>query len=294
MSKNTQLRQQYQQVKASNHWSTWPLLRHLRTLRFRRLHPLGGGRSAGLSIIRYYWADFLEQHQADIRGHALEIGETTTIRQYGGDRLTQADALDLAAHTPEVKVVADLSRADDVPGDTYDCFVVQFTTAVIYDLDAFVYHAIRLLKPGGVLLINFWCVDFYLHRGLDMGTAPQGHPPLYMYHWSTPIGVHNLLHNLGLRATDYQLQVYGNLVARMAFLLNLPARELTAQERSQVDPGQPLLICARIVKPAYWSTPKPTYRDPVWLPVTPPAQLSQGTGHYGDEYETGKTMADKR
>lgn len=281
MSKNTQLRQQYQQVKTSNHWTTWPLLRDLRTLRFRRLQPLGGGRSSGLSIIRYYWADFLEQHQADIRGHALEIGETTTIQQYGGDRLTQVDALDLAAHTPEVKVVADLSRADHVPGDTYDCFVVQFTTAVIYDLDAFVYHAIRLLKPGGVLLINFWCVDFYLHRGLDMGTGA----PLYMYHWSTPIGIHNLLHNLGLSDSDYQMQVYGNLVARMAFLLNIPARELTAQERTHVDPGQPLLICARIVKPVDWSPAKPAYRDPVWLPTNAPANLSRGTGHYGDEYE---------
>jgi len=285
MSKNVQLRQQYQQIKQSNHWTTWPLLRHLRTFRFRRLKPLGGGRSTGLSIIRYYWADFLEQHQADIRGHALEIGETTTIRHYGGDHLTQADALDLAEHTPEVRVVADLSRADHVPGDRYDCFVVQFTTAVIYDLEAFVYHAIRLLKPGGVLLINFWCVDFYLHRGLDMGTAPKGHPPLYMYHWSTPIGVHNLLHNLGLCENDYQLQVYGNLVARMAFLLNVPARELTAQERDHVDPGQPLLICTRIVKPVGWSTPKPVYRDPVWLPSTTPAQSSRDTGHYGDEYE---------
>lgn len=294
MSKNTQLRQQYQQVKGGNHWSTWPLLRHLRTLRFRRLQPLGGGRASGLSIIRYYWADFLEQHQGDIRGHALEIGETTTIRQYGSDRLTQADALDLAAHSPDVRVIADLSRADHVSGDTYDCFVVQFTTAVIYDLDAFVYHAIRLLKPGGILLINFWCVDFYLHRGLDMGTAPKGHPPLYMYHWSTPIGIHNLLHNLGLSSSDYQLQIYGNLLARMAFLLNLPARELTAQERDYIDPGQPLLICARIVKPAAWSPPKPTYRDPRWTPTTAPAQISQGTGHYGDEYETEKTIDDGR
>ncbi|MBX3010096.1 MAG: hypothetical protein KF832_01270 [Caldilineaceae bacterium] len=282
MSKNTLLRQQYQQVKQSNHWTTWPLLRQLRATRLRRLQPLDGGRSQGLSIIRYYWAAFLEQYQADIRGHALEIGETTTIRQYGGERLTQADALDLAPHSPEVRVVADLSRADQVAGDNYDCFVVQFTTAVIYDLEAFVYHAIRLLKPGGVLLINFWCVDFYLHRGLDMGTGA----PLYMYHWSTPIGIHNLLHKLGLSTADYQLHVYGNLMARMAFLHNLPARELTAQERDHVDPGQPLLIAVRLVKPAGWTHPQPVYQDPLWTPAIKPAHMSHGTGHYGDEYQS--------
>ena len=286
MTKNDALPHRYQQVKAHRHWTTWPLVRQLRTTRFRRQQPVDGGQSDQLSIIRYYWADFLEEHRDDIHGHGLEIGETTTLHAYGGAQLTQADALDLAAHSPEVRVVADLSRADHVESERYDCFIVPFTTAVIYDLEAFVYHAVRLLKPGGVLLINFWSLDFYLHRGLDMGTASKGHPPLYMYHWSTPIGIHNLLHSLGLQSDNYQLQVYGNLMARMAFLLNIPARELTAAERDHVDPGQPLLICARIVKPHCWSPPKPAYRDPLWLPTTKPAQLSKETGHYGDEYQS--------
>lgn len=281
MSKNDSLPQRYAQVKQRRHWSTWPLVRHLRAMRLRRLQPIGGGQSSELSIIRYYWADFLAQQQDAIRGRGLEIGETTTLRAYGGDRLTAAHALDLAAHNAEVQVVADLSRADHVSGDQYDCFIVPFTTAVIYDLDAFVYHAVRLLKPGGVLLINFWSVDFYLHRGLDMGTGA----PLYMYHWSTPIGVHNLLQRLGLRESEYTIQLYGNLMTRMAFLLNLPARELTAKERDHVDPGQPLLICARIVKPAQWSTPRPVYQEPQWQPNATPAQMCDDTGHYGDEYQ---------
>jgi len=280
MSKNDSLADRYHAVKQNRHWSTWPLIRQLRAQRFRRLRPIEGGRSSELSIIRYYWADFLEAHRTDIQGRGLEIGETTTLRTYGGQQI-QAEALDLAAHNPDVRVVADLSRADHVPGDQYDCFLIPFTTSVIYDLDAFVYHAIRLLKPGGVLLINFWSVDFYLHRGLNMGTGA----PLYMYHWPTPIAVHNLLQKLDLSEKDYQVDVYGNLMARMAFLLNLPARELTAQERDHVDPGQPLLTCARIVKPNDWSPPKPTYQDPRWQPTTAPAQISPDTGHYGDEYQ---------
>jgi len=250
-------------------------------MRFRRLQPLDSGRSSGLSVIRYYWADFLERYQADIQGRALEIGETTTIRQYGGARLTQADALDLAAHSPEVKVVADLSRADHAPGDVYDCFVNQFTTCVIYDIEAALYHAVRMLKPSGVLLINFWCVDFYLHRGLDMGTGA----PLYMYHWFTPIQVQDYLQRLGLQASDYQTEIYGNLLARMAFLLNVPACELTTQELNQRDPGQPLLICVRVVKPVHWQAEKPRYGEPSWTPTTRPAELRSDTGHYGDEYQ---------
>jgi hypothetical protein len=181
----------------------------------------------------------------------------------------------------EAQTVGDLSRADHVPADTYDCFVNQFTTAVIYDLEAALYHAVRILKPGGVLLINFWCLDYYLHRGLDMGTGE----PLYMYTWHTPIQVHNLLHGLALTESDYQLEIYGNLLTRMAFLLNLPAEELTRSELDHVDPGQPLLICARVVKPIGWQPAKPLYRTPVWKPDCEPHRLGQATGHYGDAYE---------
>jgi hypothetical protein len=266
---------------AGRHWRSWPLIRHFRALQFRRLKPFDNGRSSGTPVIRYYWFQFLEKHRADLRGRGLEVGETTTIRRYGGQALTQADAIDLTAHSPEVKVVADLSRADHVPGNAYDCFINQFTTAVIYDLDAALYHAVRLLKPGGVLLINFWCVDYYLYRGLDMGTGA----PLYMYWWFTPIQVENLLRRLALTEADYQLEIYGNLLTRMAFLLNLPAHELTPHELDHVDPGQPLLICARIVKPMNWQAAKPEYREPCWTPPLTPARISPTTGHYGDAYE---------
>jgi hypothetical protein len=261
-------------------WRTWPFIRHWRAMQFRRLKPFWNGQKHGESVIRYYWHDFLEQHRADIRGRALEVGETSTIRRFGGPALTQPEAIDLAAHSPEVKVVADLSRADHVPSDIYDCFVNQFTMAVIYDVAAALYHAIRLLKPGGILLVNFWCVDFYLHRGLDMGTGA----PLYMYWWFTPIQVENLLHSLALTGQDYQVTIYGNLMTRMAFLMNLPAAELTAQELAFADPGQPLLICVRVVKPDPWPAVKPAYQEPIWAPTLTPARISPTTGHYGDEY----------
>lgn len=262
-------------------WRSWPLVRHLRALQFRRLKPLRDGRSDGLSTIRYYWYRFLEQNKADIKGLALEIGVTKTIRHFGGSAITRADALDLAAHSPEVRIVADLSRADHVAGDQYDCFVNQFTTAVVYDIEAMLYHSIRLLKPGGVLLVNFWCLDYYLYRGLIMESGQ----PLYMYWWFTPIQVENLLHKMGLNSDDYHLDVYGNLLSRMAFLMNLDAEELTRQELDFQDPGQPLLICARIVKPHDWQVKKPVYQTAVWRPSHKPALSSVDTGHYGDVYQ---------
>lgn len=252
-----------------------PLIRHLRCLQFRRLRPLGNGRQRGTPIVRYYWAHFLKRHQLDICGQALEIGMTATIRHYGGQRLTQADAMDLAAHSPEITVVADLTRADPVPSDTYDCFVNQFTMHLIYDIEAALYHSIRVLKPGGVLLVNFPCVDYYFPTGLDMGTGA----PLFVYWWFTPIQVENLLRQLALADKDYTLDISGNLFARMAYQMNMPAEELTRTELEHVDHGHPLLISARVVKPENWQATKPEYREP-WRPEVTPARWNPITGHY--------------
>jgi GT2 family glycosyltransferase len=256
-------------------WRSLPLVRQLRCLQLRRLQPLGNGRQSGTPIVRYYWDNFLQQHQADIQGRALEIGTTHTIRRYGGQAVTDAEALDLTAHSPEITVVADLSRADHVPSNQYDCFVNQFTMHLIYNVEAALYHAVRILKPGGVLLINFPCVDYYFSKSLDMGTGM----PFFLFWWFTPIQVENLLRQLGLSMADYSLRVYGNLFSRVAYQMNLPAEELTAHELAYEDAGHPLLICVRVVKPANWQAEKPIYREP-WQPVVTPARWQPERGHY--------------
>ena len=262
-------------------WRWWwrlarlPLVRQLRTSRLRRLTPVGKGHQRGTPIVRYYWGRFLEQHRADIRGTVLEIGTTVTVRHYGGEAVTRADALDLAPHSPEVVVVADLTRADHAPADQYDCFVNQFTMHLLYDVDAALHHSIRMLKPGGVLLVNFPCVDYYFPRGLDMGTGA----PVFLHWWFTPIQVENLLRRAGLTSADYTMEIFGNLFSRVAYQMNLPAEELACHELQHVDPGHPLLICVRVVKPADWAAPRPPYRDP-WVPEVTPSAWSPETGHY--------------
>jgi GT2 family glycosyltransferase/SAM-dependent methyltransferase len=253
-----------------------PLIRQLRCLQLRRLRPLGNGRQHGTPVVRYYWAAFLERHRSDIRGVGLEIGTTSTLRRYGEHALTRADALDLTAHSAEVTAIADLARADVLPADQYDCFINQFTMHLIYDLDAALYHSIRMLKPGGVLLVNFPCLDYYFPRGLDMATGG----PMFMYWWFTPVHVENLLRRAGLSSADYTMEIFGNLFARIAYQMNLPAEELARKELEYVDPGHPLLICVRAVKPAAWHAPEPRYRE-AFHPDTTPSHWNPETGHYG-------------
>jgi SAM-dependent methyltransferase len=254
-----------------------PIVRHLRCAQFRRLRPLGDGRQSGVPIVRHYWGRFLEEHRADIRGRGLEIGTTDTIRTHGGAALTSADAIDLVRHSPEVTVVADLTKADAIPADSYDCFVNQFTMHLIYDLESALYHSLRILKPGGVLLVNFPSVEYMFSRGLDMGTGA----PLFVFWQFTPLQVESLLRGAGLTHDDFEVAIFGNLFTRIAYQLNVPAEELTREELDHVDPGHPLLICARVTKPSGWSRPRPDRREP-WLPDTLPARWNPVTGHYGE------------
>jgi SAM-dependent methyltransferase len=225
--------------------------------------------------VRHHWAEFLTKHQGDIRGHSLEVGTTETIRRLGGSRLVSADAIDLDPHSADVTVVADLTAADEVPSDTYDCFVNQFTMHLVYDLDSALYHSLRILKPGGTLLVNFPSVEYLFERGLDMGTGA----PLFVFWQFTPLQVENLLRRAGLETNDFDVELYGNLFARIAYQMNMPAEELTAAELDHVDAGHPLLICVRVVKPVDWTVRKPERSDP-WVPDASPVRWTPEAGHY--------------
>jgi hypothetical protein len=108
-----------------------------------------------------------------------------------------------------------------------------------------------------------------------MGTGA----PLFVFWQFTPLHVENLLRGAGLAAADFELEVYGNLFTRVAYQMNVPTEELTAAELEHVDPGHPLLICARVVKPADWEAARPERRTP-WVPYIAPARWNPVTGHY--------------
>jgi SAM-dependent methyltransferase len=252
-----------------------PFVRRLRCAQFRRMRPLGNGRQRGVPIVRHYWDRFLEENRADVRGRALEVGTTETIRRVGGPALTHADAVDLARHSPEITVVADLTRADEIASATYDCFVNQFTMHLVYDLDSALYHSLRILRPGGTLLVNFPSVEYCFEKGLDMGTGS----PMFVFWQFTPLQVENLFRRAGLSEDAFEVKLYGNLFTRVAYQMNVPAEELTREELEHVDPGHPLLICVRAVRPADWKASKPEHREP-WLPRTTPARWNPVSGHY--------------
>src|SRR5262249_17013064 len=91
--------------------------------------------------------------------------------KYGSAEVFSRDVLDIVPDNPCTTIVADLTQADDIPSDSFDCFILTQTLHIIYRVRKALFHAHRILKPGGVLLATLPAVSRinYEDGGLDSG-----------------------------------------------------------------------------------------------------------------------------
>ncbi|MGH7835051.1 MAG: class I SAM-dependent methyltransferase, partial [Candidatus Binatia bacterium] len=122
-------------------WRVTPVSRHF-------------GMDRGLPIDRYYIERFLSEHRAEIRGRVLEIGDDFYTQKFGGGRVSKADVLHVTEDNPRATLIVDLTCADSIPSNTFDCIICTQTLQMIYDFRAALGHVHRILKPGGVVLMT--------------------------------------------------------------------------------------------------------------------------------------------
>ena len=207
---------------------------------FGRLEPISRefGLDRGRPIDRYYIEGFLARNAGDIRGRVLEIKDSAFTRKYGGDRVTQSDVLDIEEANRRATIVADLSRAEDVPADAFDCIICTQTLHFIYEIGAAFRTLRRILKPGGVLLATF------------PGIGQTGCAELdEHYCWALSTLATRRLCEETFPGTDVEIEAHGNVLAAVAFLEGLAVRELREEELDHHDPDYELLITLRAVKP---------------------------------------------
>lgn len=207
---------------------------------FRRLTPVsqefGDGR--GLPIDRYYVEVFLEHHSADIHGRVLEVGDDSYTRKYGGQRVTKRDILHVVEGNPSATIIADLTRADHIPSDCFDCIILTQTLHLVYDVRAAIETLWRILKPGGVLLATF--------PGISQTSIDQWADTWY---WSFTVHSARRLFHEVFPAKNVEIQFHGNVMAATSFLQGLAAEELHQNELDHSDPHYQMLITVRAVKP---------------------------------------------
>ena len=227
-------------------WAQWqgreycPPVGRVRFGSLRRILPLSHnwGFDRGLPVDRYYIEQFLDRHRADIRGRVLEIADATYTRQFGGERVTQSDVLHVAEGFPEATIVADLTQADHIPSNSFDCLIFTQTLQVIYDVPAALKTVERILKPGGVLLTTVAGISKISRWDMER----WGHA------WSfTTFSTQRLLEE-AFPTADMQIQAWGNVLTASAFLYGMAAQELSPEELDAHDPDYQVIISARVVK----------------------------------------------
>ncbi len=205
----------------------------------RRLTPISRefGYDRGLPIDRYYIENFLARQVEDIQGRVLEIGDNAYTRKFGGDRVTYSDVLHVKEGNPDATIVGDLTHANNIPSNTFDCLVLTQTLQFIYDLRAALKTIYRILKPGGVALVTF--------SGISQIAIDEWKD---YWCWSlTTISAQKLFEE-AFSTANLQIEVHGNVLAATSFLQGLATEELQPKELDYSDPSYPLLITVRAVK----------------------------------------------
>jgi SAM-dependent methyltransferase len=209
----------------------------------RRLDPISTqfGYDRGRPIDRYYIEEgFLAYHADDIQGRVLEIGDDLYTQQFGGGRVEISDVLHVNEGNPSATIVADLTCADHVPSDAFDCIVFTQTLQFIYDMRLAIQTLHRILRPGGVLLATVPSISRMLDPSQDKWNTK--------FYWAfTPPAVRSLFEE-SFPAANVEVEAYGNVLTAISFLHGLAAEELGEQELKRRTPGYEVLITVRAMK----------------------------------------------
>jgi glycosyltransferase involved in cell wall biosynthesis/peptidoglycan/xylan/chitin deacetylase (PgdA/CDA1 family)/SAM-dependent methyltransferase len=218
----------------------------------RRLTPISSnwGLDRGRPIDRYYVENFLAQHASIIRGRVLEIGDNSYTKVFGGDRVAISDVLHVTEGNPMATIVGDLTRADHIPSDSFDCIILTQTLQLIYDARAALETLHRILKPDGVLLATF--------PGITQIARDEWAASWY-WHFTT-LSARRLFEEVFARS-NVQIQCYGNVLASTAFLYGLAVDELDKEELDYRDPDYELLIAVKAVKAKEVEATLPVHSD---------------------------------
>jgi methyltransferase family protein len=216
-----------------------PLPGRVRFGDLRRARPFSVhfGFERGLPVDRHYIERFLEQNRADIRGRVLEVGDASYTRRFGGDRVTHSDVLHVEAGAPEATVVADLSDADHLPGDAFDCIILTQTLHLVYDFTSAVATVRRVLAPGGVVLVTV--------PGISQIDAGEW---AHSWYWSFTAPAVGRMFGEEFGPANVSVTQHGSVLSAIAFLEGMASRELTEAELAVDDPAYPVFIGVRAVK----------------------------------------------
>jgi ubiquinone/menaquinone biosynthesis C-methylase UbiE len=152
--------------------------------------------------------------------------------------VTKSDVLNVKGGDKATTIVADLTSADHIPSDTFDCAILTFTLQFIYDVRAAVRTLYRILKPEGVLLIAVPGISQIARYDDDS----------WGEYWRFTSRSSRMLFEEVFRPGSLTIQTHGNVLAALASLHGLISNELRREELNHHDRDYELVITIRAVK----------------------------------------------
>ena len=202
----------------------------------RRLQPFSMkfGWDRGSPIDRYYVDRFFERHRSYITGDVLEIDRSIYTRRYGHDlRIIQAFDIDPDC---EDTLRCDLAHSENVLStEAYDCLLMPCSLSFLRELEPSLRNALRVLKPGGVILANAAGLLRIDKVSLDLWRfSPAGWQELLSRIWP---------------ACEIVVEGEGNCLSVIAANLGISQEELTAEELDYTDELFPVVTNVFCRKP---------------------------------------------
>jgi SAM-dependent methyltransferase len=207
---------------------------------FKRTKPISQvwGLDRGTPVDRYYIECFLASHSSNVRGHVLEIGENTYTLRYGGEHVLKSDILHVADGHPQATIIADLTRAEHIPANTFDCIICTQTLHLIYELNLAIDTLHRILKPGGILLVTIPGISQISRYDMDR----------WGDYWRFTSASALRLFEVNFALENLNVQVFGNVLAATAFLQGIAVQDVGKEKLDQVDLDYQVLLGIRAVK----------------------------------------------
>jgi SAM-dependent methyltransferase len=223
--------------------SVWPPVGLVRFGSLRRTTPISrvfgldrGERGRCIDIV--FIERFLKERQSDIRGRVLEIGDDRYTKRFGGGNVDRSDVWHVRPGGGAT-IVADLTSAETVASESFDCIICTQTLQFIYDVHAALRTLHRILRPGGVLLASFTGISQISRYDMDR----------WGDYWRfTTASARRLFEECWL-PDQVSVQARGNALLAVAYLHGLTVDELQPEEVEALDDDFQLVITVRAAKP---------------------------------------------
>jgi SAM-dependent methyltransferase len=182
---------------------------------------------------------FLDAHRSDIHGRVLEIGDDRYTKRFGGAQVKTSDVLHVPPGGAGATIVADLTSADALASDRYDCIICTQTLQFIYDVHAAIRTLHRILRPGGVVLASFTGISQISRYDMDR----------WGDYWRFTTASARRLFEECWPQDQVAVTARGNALLAVAYLHGLTVDELRPADLEQQDDDFQLVITVRAVKP---------------------------------------------